>query len=241
RLEPALDLLARIDIEAPLNVFDLGCGAGAVTRIIAERWPSANVTGVDASAQMLERAEETEITGIKWHPADIAEWSPASPADLIFSNAALHWLDGHDGLFARLAGYLNPGGVLAVQMPRNFDQPSHTCMALAARSGPWRDKLEDVLRPNPVASPQAYEEILGPLVDSLDVWEEVYEHLFEGANPVVEWIKGTSLRPLLEALKGDERQAFHDAYAALVAKAYPKRPDGRTPYPMRRLFIVAVR
>ncbi|MCH8237725.1 MAG: methyltransferase domain-containing protein, partial [Proteobacteria bacterium] len=131
RLRPAVDLLARIDIDSPETVFDLGCGPGNVTALLAERWPEAHITGVDGSAPMLARAG-AEHPGISWLEADLAAWEPEKPADLLFSNAALHWLDGHGSLFPRLMGHLNPGGVLAAQMPGNFAQPSHTCIREAA-------------------------------------------------------------------------------------------------------------
>jgi len=129
--------------------------------------------------------------------------------------------------------------VLAVQMPRNFSAPSHTAIADAARSGRWRQRLEPLLRPNPVAEPDFYYGVLAPLASSLDIWETEYLHVLEGDQPVKEWTKGTWLRPLLDALEEPERSAFESAYAEMVARAYPRRADGRTLMPFRRLFIVA--
>lgn len=238
RMRPALDLLNRVTLDGPETVYDLGCGAGNVTRLLRERWPGAAVTGVDSSEAMLTVAART-APEISWLRADLAGWSAPQPADLIFSNAALHWLDHHPTLFVRLVRQLRPGGVLAVQMPRNHGAPSHTEMVEAARSGPWRDRLAPLLRAAPVASPQAYYDMLAPYVGRLDVWETEYLHVLEGQAPVVEWVKGSALKPLLDTLGAPERAAFLAAYTARVAAAYPPRPDGRTLYPFRRLFVLA--
>jgi len=238
RLRPAVDLLNRIDAEGPARVYDLGAGAGNVTRLLKERWPDAQVTGVDGSREMLEKAAMA-APHIQWEQADLATWKPSRPADVVYSNAALHWLDGHGRLFPDLLQALAPGGVLAVQMPRNFSAPSHTSITEAARSGPWRAKLEPLLRPSPVAEPAFYFGLLAPRVATLDIWETEYLQVLEGANPVKEWTKGTWLKPLLDALQEPERSAFEASYGALVARAYPRQPDGRTLMPFRRMFIVA--
>jgi len=238
RLRPALDLLARVDHPAPSEVYDLGAGAGNVTRLLKERWPGARVTGVDESREMLAKAAAA-APEIAWQRADLATWQPSGPADVIFSNAALHWLDGHARLLAALLAGLKPGGVLAVQLPRNFGAPSHTAIAEAVRSGPWRARLEPLLRPSPVAEPAVYFDLLAPRVAALDMWETEYLQVLEGERPVTEWVKGTWLRPLLDALDEADRPRFEARHAELVAPHYPRRPDGRTLFPFRRLFIVA--
>jgi trans-aconitate 2-methyltransferase len=238
RLRPAIDLLGRIDADKPAEVVDLGAGAGNVTRLLKARWPDAHVTGVDDSKEMLAKAAAA-APEIAWERGDLATWRPRRPADVIYSNAALHWIVGHERLFAELVGALAPGGVLAVQMPRNFSAPSHTSIAEAARSGPWRERLEPLLRPAPVAEPAFYFDLLAPRVGELDIWETEYQQVLEGENPVKEWTKGTWLTPLLDALAEPERSEFEAAYGALVARAYPPRGDGRTLFPFRRLFIVA--
>src|SRR2546423_41623 len=227
RLRPALDLLQRIDVEAPSSVYDLGAGTGNVTRLIAARWPAARIVGVDASAEMLAKAT-AENPSIEWQQADLATWRPQLPADIIYSNAALHWLDGHQRLLPGLFAALAPRGVLAVQMPRNFTAPSHTSIPEAARAGPWRRVLEPLLRPSPVAEPAFYYDLLAPLAASLDIWESEYLQVLDGANPVKEWTKGTWLSPLLAALEEPERGRFEAAYAERVAAAYPPRRDGNT-------------
>jgi len=238
RLRPAIDLLNRIDVDDPAAIVDLGAGTGNVTRMLKERWPGARVTGVDDSQEMLDKAAAVapEIT---WERADLASWRPPKPADIIYSNAALHWLDGHERLFPALFSAVAPGGVLAVQLPRNFAAVSHTSISEAARNGPWRAKLEPLLRPAPVAEPAFYYGLLAPRAATLDMWETEYLQVMEGDNPVKEWTKGTWLRPLLAALEEPERSRFEAHYAELVARAYPRRPDGRTLFPFRRLFIVA--
>jgi trans-aconitate 2-methyltransferase len=238
RLRPALDLLQRIDVEAPANVYDLGAGAGNVTRLIAARWPQARVVGVDSSAEMLAKAA-AENPRIEWRRADLAAWRPDRPADVIYSNAALHWLDGHDRLLPGLLRGLAPGGVLAVQMPRNFAAPSHTSITEAALAGPWRGVLEPLLRPSPVAEPAFYYDLLAPIAASLDIWESEYLQILDGDNPVKEWTKGTWLSPLLAALEEPERSRFEADYAARVAAAYRPRSDGKTLFPFRRMFLVA--
>ncbi|MGH7315895.1 MAG: methyltransferase domain-containing protein [Candidatus Rokuibacteriota bacterium] len=238
RLRPAIDLLNRVALERPGKVYDLGAGAGNVTRLIKERWPEARVTGVDDSPAMLAKAAAT-APAITWQQADLAAWSPSGPADLIYSNAALHWLTGHDRRFPALLAGLAPEGVLAVQMPRNFGAPSHTLISEAARSGPWRARLEPLLRPAPVAAPDFYYDVLAPKAAALDIWETEYLQILEGADPVKEWTKGTWLKPLLDALEEPERSRFEARYAEMVARAYPPRADGRTLFPFRRLFIVA--
>jgi trans-aconitate 2-methyltransferase len=240
RLRPALELMERIALEAPAAIYDLGCGDGRTTDLLARRWPKAKVVGVDSSPRMLASARQA-FPRHAFLEADLAHWSPGDPADLLFSNAALHWLDDHPGLFRRLIGLVRPGGWIAVQMPRNHDQPSHTAILEAAEAGPWREKLRPLLRPSPVFEPARYHSILAPQARHLDIWETVYFQLLEGENPVAEWVKGSALGPLLAALKADERTAFEAAYRALVAKAYPKAADGSTPFPFRRLFILAER
>jgi trans-aconitate 2-methyltransferase len=239
RLRPAIDLLTRIDLAAPAEVYDLGAGAGNVTRYLRARWPEAHITGVDESEAMLAKA--AQIPGIDWQRADLATWRPPHPVDLIYSNAALHWLDDHARLFPSLLGMLAPGGVLAVQMPRMFGEPSHQLVAEAARGGPWRDTLEPLLRPPPVAEPGFYYDLLAPRAGTVDIWETAYVHVLDGEDPVKEWLKGSWLPQFLDALEEPQRSEFEARYARLVAGAYPRRPDGHTLLPFRRLFILATK
>ena len=240
RLRPAGDLLSRVPLADPRLVYDLGCGSGRATALLARRWPGARITGLDSSAAMLAVARR-DLPGVELVEGDVARWTPAEPASLLFSNAALHWLDDHARLFARLMTLLAPGGVLAVQMPRNHDQPSHQAMLATAGSGPWRERLARLLRPSPVSLPATYHALLRPLARRLDIWETTYLHELEGENPVAEWTKGTALKPLLDALAEPERSQFETEYRKRVAAAYPPADSGRTLLPFRRLFIVAER
>jgi trans-aconitate 2-methyltransferase len=252
RLRPALDLMARIALAQPRGIYDLGCGPGNITLLLAERWPGARVVGVDSSAEMLAkaRAEAPRATArmdapaVAFEQADIARWSSPEPADLLFSNATLHWLDDHAALLPRLAAQLTPGGVLAVQMPDNRHSPSHLLMEEAAAAGPWRARLAQI-RPiyGSVQTADAYYRMLSPVARQLDLWETTYLHVLPklagGDNPVVEWTRGTALRPYLDALGEPDRSAFLAAYAERIAAAYPRQPDGRTLLPFRRIFLVA--
>ena len=240
RLRPAVDLLARIPNAEPSHVFDLGCGAGNVAKLLAERWPKARVTGIDSSMAMLEKARAA-APRIAFIQAEMDAWKPSEPASVIYSNAALHWLEGHEAHFPRLMSYLAPGGTLAVQMPRNHRAPSHTSMVEAAEAGPWKAKLAGVRSIRPVHDPDAYYRILAPHAARLDIWECEFLQVLEGENPVVEWTKGTALRPYLDALDDSGKKGFLAAYAERIAAAYPRQPDGRTLFPFRRIFIVAGR
>ena len=166
-------------------------------------------------------------------------WYASWPA--CFSNAALHWVGDHGTLLPRLLGGVRPGGVLAVQMPRNFEAPSHALLRATAESGPWADRLAGVLDWRPVAAPEWYYDLLAPHAGLLDLWETMYLHTLDGDDPVLSWTRGTALRPLMQALDGEDRAAFEAAYAARLREAYPRRVDGRTLFPFRRLFIVAQR
>ena len=240
RLRPALDLIARIGAPRPGQVADLGCGPGNVTRLLAERWPAATVVGVDSSPEMLAAATR-EAPAIAWTQADIGTWAPERPLDVLFSNAALHWLDDHATLLPRLVGCVAPGGWLAVQMPDNHHAASHTAILEAAAAGPWADALAPLLRPSPVAKPDFYYDLLAPLTADLDIWHTEYQHVLDGDNPVVQWTMGTTLRPLLAALDAEQQAGFLADYSARVAARYPKQSDGKTLFPFRRLFLVARR
>jgi trans-aconitate 2-methyltransferase len=238
RLQPALDLLGRIPLAAPGTVIDLGCGAGNVTKALKARWPDASITGVDGSPEMLERAH-SEDPGIEWIEADLNDWRPETPADLVYSNAALHWLNNHDALFPQLMKHIAPGGYLAVQMPRNWLAPSHTCITEAVQDGPWRETLEPFLRPAPSHAPSVYYDLLASETNSLAIWETEYCQILEGENPVAEFVKGTQLKRFLDALDEPVRAEFEADYRKRILAAYPKRSDGKTLFPFRRLFILA--
>jgi trans-aconitate 2-methyltransferase len=240
RLRPALDLLARIPTDAPASVVDLGCGTGNVTERLVERWPNARVIGVDTSAEMLAEARQRK-RAIAWEQSDLGRWTASAPVDVLYSNAALHWLGDHAALFPRLLAQISPTGVLAVQMPRNFGAPSHAIARELASSSQWRAQLGDLVKPAPVAEPGFYYDLLSGRVARLEIWETEYIQPLPGDRPVLEWIKGTWLRPFLDRLSSDDGARFETQYAERAAAAYPRRGDGLTILPFRRLFIVAAR
>jgi trans-aconitate 2-methyltransferase len=244
RLRPALELLNRVPLASPEVIYDLGCGPGEVTRLIAEKWPSATIYGLDNSREMLQKAA-SEPSRVQWLEGDITTWTPAEPPDLIYSNATLNWVAGHDELFPRLAGFLKAGGALAVQMPLSWDAPSHRLMReTLANGGPngralGTEELRQAMARRWVEDMAFYYDLLVNQTTSLDIWETEYLQILEGDDPVLEWVKGTGLRPVLNGLDDAERELFLADYAQRLRKTYPVRPDGRTLYPFRRLFIVA--
>jgi len=241
--------MARVALAAPARIVDLGCGAGNVTRILAERWPRARIVGVDNSEAMLAEARAATGGGsIAWQAADLAAWAretPAASIDLVYSNAALHWLDDHATLFPRLMGTVAHGGALAVQMPSNFSAPSHMALHDVANAPRWRARLAGLLRAEPVAPAAQYFDWLSPHADQVDIWTTEYLHVLPPAkdtdHPVVAWMKGTALTPFFAALDGEAQREFVRDCAERVMSAYPTRADGRVLYPFRRLFIVAAR
>ncbi|MBI1208493.1 MAG: methyltransferase domain-containing protein [Azospirillum sp.] len=241
RRRPARDLIAALPATImPRRIADLGCGGGQLACELAERWPQAEMRGVDSSPAMLATARARSAR-VDWIEAALEDWAPAEPLDLIVSNAALHWLGNHAGLFPRLMAALNPGGVLAVQMPRNFDAPSHTLLRQTAAEAPWAAQLAGVIPEIRVHSPTAYCDWLVPHARSLDLWETEYLQVMTGDQPVLAWLKGTTLVPVLDRLPASQAEAFLDRLGAHLAAAYPRRADGLTLFPFRRLFVVATR
>jgi trans-aconitate 2-methyltransferase len=241
RGRPFHDLLARVGAKEPRLVVDLGCGPGTLTRLLAERWPQARVEGVDSSYDMVQRAE-AELSDLGERAvatlADVREWEPQEPVDVLVSNATLQWVPGHVDLLERFAGWLAPGGWLAVQVPGNFGEPSHTLLAEVAARPRWEERLAEVPRPS-VEEPATYLARLAELGMDVDVWETTYLQVLPGEDAVLQWMRGTGLRPVLSALPDDdERAAFEAEYGELVRRAYPRRPFG-TVLPYRRIFVVA--
>lgn len=250
RTRPFHDLIARVTGlpggEAP-RIADVGCGPGNVTALLAGRWPAARITGFDDSHEMLASAAQhagpTAGGGtLDFRPADAAVWTPDGTYDLIVSNAALQWVPGHADRFGDWLGHLAPGGVLAFQVPGNFTAPSHTLLAELCETPQWRARLGAHGRRHVhVLSPAEYLERLTALgCEEVDVWESTYVHLLEGEDPVLDWTKGTALRPVLTALDDDPAAAreFVGQYRDLLRTAYPPGPHG-TVFPFRRIFAVA--
>jgi len=238
RMRPAIDLLGRIALEAPTRIVDLGCGSGGVTLLLAQRWPGARIVAFDNSAEMLSSARARSTT-IEWQQTDLAAWRPSQRFDLVFSNAALHWLDDHPALFSRLADAVAGGGILAVQMPSNFSAPSHALMHALALEPPYREHLERALRPAPVLEARDYHALLASRFPRVDIWFTEYLQVLRGDNPVADWTRSTWLGGLLELLPAQLREPFEADYRRQVLGAYPKCADGSTLFPFRRLFLVA--
>lgn len=236
RTRPARDLLERVEQARPALVVDVGCGAGSSTALLVERWPQARVIGVDTSARMLERAR-TLVPTAELVRADLTEWMPPAPVQVVFANAVLHWAVDHPGVLSHLLSWLGPGGTLAVQMPANFDQPSHRLLRELAGSPPWSGLVGDLPGETAVVAPDAYWEMLAPR-GPVDVWTTEYLQVLEGENPITEWMRGTAMRPVLDRLSQRQGAAFLGEYSDLVGRAYPRRGDGTTLFPFRRLFFV---
>ncbi|GAA2081247.1 trans-aconitate 2-methyltransferase [Actinomadura alba] len=242
RSRPFFELLSRVGAADPGSVVDLGCGPGELTASLARRWPAASVEGIDSSTQMIAAAREHSGARLRFTVGDLADWAPDAdrPPDVIVSNAALHWVPAHRDVLARWAKALPPQGWLAFQVPGNFAAPSHTLLRELCRAPRWRDRLADVLRWQPVGTPGEYLELLAGHGCRVDAWETTYAQVLRGDDPVLEWVKGTALRPVLSTLDAADGAAFLSEYAALLRDAYPRRPYG-TVFPFTRIFVVAQR
>jgi trans-aconitate 2-methyltransferase len=238
------ELLARVDVDVPRLVVDLGCGPGSLTATLAQRWPHARVIGVDSSEHMVAAATSYAVPGrLEFVHANLDSYEPAGRVDVVVSNAALHWVPGHLELLPRFASWLAPRGAVAFQVPDNFGEPSHTTLRDLRLSSRWRDRLAaDADRAAGVERPGTYLEALVAAGLHADVWQTSYLHVLHGHDPVLEWVKGTALRPVLTALdEASERDAFVAEYAEALRAAYPPRPDGSTVFPFRRTFAVGRR
>ncbi len=240
RTRPAIELLARVPNGSPANIADLGCGPGNSTALLVARWPHARIEGIDSSPDMLDEAAESGVRAT-WCQADIADWNPQHKVDVIFANAAFQWVADHRILLPRLMSFLDQGGTLAFQVPRNFDEPCHRLLHAVAQDGPWAPKLNGVRDWWNVCAPDDYFSTLEPHSARIDIWETRYLQVLDGEDAIFRWMSGTGLRPFAAALKGAERDAFLAEYKSRLAEAYPMRASGKTLYPFQRLFCVAVR
>ena len=240
RSRPFFDLLARVRASDPGYVVNLGCGPGNLTAALAQRWPGANVVGVDNSPEMVSAAEAEagRQPGLSFTLADLREWRPGRPVDVLVSNAALQWVPGHMDLVRTWPGMLSPGGWLAIQLPGNFDQPSHAILLDLVNSARWRPLLGGVALNRQAADPAEYLDVLAPAGCEVDAWETSYLHVLPGDDPVTEWYRGTGLRPVLAALDPGQSEEFVADYGKQARVAYPRRPYG-TVLPFRRVFVVA--
>jgi trans-aconitate 2-methyltransferase len=234
RTRPCRDLAARIDIDAPRHIIDLGCGPGNSTEVLAERWPAAELTGLDSSADMIAKAR-TAHSQWTWIAGDIAEWAAGNEHyDLAFSNAALQWVPDHASLFPRL---LARADVLSVQVPGNWDGPAHRIMREVAKGYPLDGRVREWFTHDAAF----YYDVLAPHASRLDLWATDYIHVLESPEAIVEWYKGTGMRPFLEALDTDaDRARFTADYLSAIREAFPAQPDGKVLFPFRRIFLIAV-
>ena len=239
RSRPFFDLLGRVGASEPASVVDLGCGPGNLTVTLADRWPGASVIGLDTSESMIEAAKPLERPGLSFGLGDVSIWQPSQPVDVIVSNAVLQWVPGHLDLLPGLVAALAPGGWLAFQVPGNFESASHTAIAELRTSARWRSRVGDgAVRGLAVATPSAYLDRLAATGCDVDVWETTYLHVLDGEDAVLEWVKGTALRPVLSALSPEEADEFLGELAPVLREAYPRSAYG-TVLPFRRIFAVA--
>lgn len=243
RARPFTDLLARVGAADPRVVVDLGCGEGALTASLAQRWPGARVTGVDSSPEMLAAAARHAVPGrLGFEPGDVRDWAPDAPVDVLVTNAVLHWVPGHEELLTRWAGRLSPGGELALQVPGNAGAPTHRLLAGLCTAPRWRDRLAGAAPPAaPALDPAGYLAVLESAGLRAEAWETTYLHVLTGEDPVLDWVRSTVLRPVLALLDDEEGAELTTAYAAGLRAAYPPRADGTTVLPFRRIFAVGRR
>ena len=248
RQRPFEELMSRVGAASPETVIDLGCGSGRHTLELAARWPRARVIGVDYSAQMLDRARRRDSGGrVEWVCADVESWDPAqvgSPIGVIVANSLLQWVPSHSRLIPGWVAALAPGGWFAMQVPGNYNAPSHTLLReVAAKSPRAAELLPRLGRSEAVSEPAVYFFLLAGLGCDTDTWETTYQHVFDPGSfhgePVLEWTKGTALLPVFEVLKDEsERAGFVAAYGEALSRAYPAHPFG-TVFALRRIFAVA--
>ena len=239
RTRPPRDLLAQVPLAHARRIVDVGCGPGNSTQLLAERWPEAELLGIDTSPNMVRQASERLPTA-RFEVADVATWVPPAGTDLVFGNAVFQWVPDHPTVLARHLEALPEGGVLAVQMPDNVAEPSHVLMAETAANGPWAGIIARAAR-DELPSVGAYYDLLRPHARRVEIWHTYYEHALDGPAAIADWFRSTALRPYLDPLDAAGREAFLAAYTARIAEAYPVRVDGKVLLTFPRLFIVAAR
>ncbi|HLZ01878.1 MAG TPA: trans-aconitate 2-methyltransferase [Bradyrhizobium sp.] len=241
RTRPSRDLLAQIPISDPYQIVDIGCGPGNSTELLVRRWPNATVIGIDTSAEMLRQARE-RLPKQTFIETNVAHWVPPDGTDLLFGNAIFQWVPGHLKQLQRLLAKLPQGGVLAVQLPDSLNEPAHILMREVAQQGPWAKQLSEKARArDELPTAGGYYDALSPLCTQIEIWHTIYNHVLDDAASVVEWVKGTGLRPFLEMLETAERKDYLVEYTARVVAAYQPQADGKVLFRFPRIFIVAVK
>jgi trans-aconitate 2-methyltransferase len=241
RTQPAIDLVARVPLAEPRRIVDLGCGPGNSTEVLRRRWPTAQILGLDNSLEMITRASRDYPEG-HWELGDIAGWMPDFPYELIFSNAALHWVPNHAIVLPHLMRQVIPGGILAMQIPIHTHSPVHKLMREIADHPRWARQMLRAKFAITGESPGFYYDVLQPLTIKLELWETEYNHIMESSEAIIQWISATGLRPYLDVLDNtSEREHFKAMLLEGVKKAYPRQRDGKILFPFRRLFLIAHR
>jgi trans-aconitate 2-methyltransferase len=241
RTRPSRDLLAQVPLVDAHKVVDIGCGPGNSTELLVRRWPSANVVGIDTSAEMLRQARE-RLPQQTFIEANVAHWVPPENVDVLFANAVFQWVPAHLKQLQRLLTKLSPGGVLAVQIPDSLNEPAHLMMREVANLEPWRNQLSEKARVrDELPTPGAYYDALSPLCTRLEIWHAIYCHVLDNAEAIVEWVKGTGLRPFLDLLEPPEVKQFLAEYTVRIAATYQPQADGKVIFRFPRVFIVAVK
>jgi trans-aconitate 2-methyltransferase len=244
RQRPVNELLDRVDVPNPQRIYDLGCGTGIATQLLAKRWPRAQLQGIDSSAQMLAEARSLPVKAL-WKHCDLLDWQPEQPADLLFAAAVLHFIDGHETLLPRLLGHINPGGCLAAHMPDWRDALWYRLMLDTLEDGGpggtpmGTPELRQRMAARPLLALEDYYRLLAPLTSSLDIWETEQLQVVDGKSPVYDWVKVSALRPVMQALSSAEQARFIYHYLMRVNKHYPQERDGHTLFAFKRIFIVA--
>ncbi len=241
RTQPALDLAGRIELPDPRKIIDLGCGPGNSTQVLRHRWPEAEVIGLDSSPDMIEKARSADPDHV-WITGEISTWVAPDAFDLVFSNAALQWVPDHDRVYPQMLRSVAPRGALAVQLPAHLESPLHRAILAIADDPEWRERTEAARWLLNVQTPEHYYDLLCADCPRIDLWVTNYQHVLAGPAAILEWIRGTGLRPFLEALADDDQRARLEArLLRQVTADYPARRDGRVIFPFRRLFLVAYR
>lgn len=241
RNRPVLDLLAQVTTKPVTSALDVGCGPGNSTQLLQQHYPGAQIIGIDSSADMIDAARK-RMPGTTFELADLNNWQPDNTFDLILANAVLQWVPHHEVIFPGLLQQLNPGGTLAVQMPDNFNEPTHCLMRQIAANGPWAARLQPAIHRLDRETPAWYYDLLNPETAALNIWRTTYYHILKGGiSAIVEWVKGTGLRPYIDLLTPAERPLFLSQYQEALGQAYTVHTDGSVLLPFPRLFIVAVR
>lgn len=241
RTQPVFDLLHRLAIPDPRRVADLGCGPGNSTAVLRRKWPQSKILGVDSSPEMIARARQT-LPEAEWVVADAASWQSDEPFDLVFSNAMLQWIPGHERVCLHLLDQVAAGGALAMQVPAHYDSPLHREILDVSRDPRWDSRMEKARRALTNHPPEFYYDLLARRAWRVDVWETMYYHVLKGPEAVLEWFRGTGLRPFLEPLAPQaERPSFEEMLLARYTVSYARRESGKVLFPFRRLFFIAYR